>query len=139
MHLNFAELVLTLGDRGRGAADAARRFAAGEAAVADLSADPLARQLLRAWSRKPWPEPRSGGNPHQAALADLLDERGLPVEAEETRGLRPFESALRAPALPRRGRGRILRRWRDFLAACYGDFTNTLPCEAPADTGDIPF
>ena len=97
-----------------------------------VSDDPTARALLVAWAKKPWDRAA------RFALADRLEELGLPQVALVARTHKGASVGDEARRLPRRARQRILRQWKSALEGLFGPLEpNTLPCEVPADTDPI--
>jgi hypothetical protein len=108
------------------------------------------RQLLSRWASRPWCHGTA------AVWGDWLEENGLPDGASAARYLAflPLthlvqnwdEARIAVPKnwrlFPRRQRQRMLKQWRLFLVAVYGEWgaKDTTLCEVPADTlADIPF
>jgi hypothetical protein len=91
----------------------------------DLSGDPLACAILRAWARQPWQKA------HRAALVDRLEETGR--AAAETRWAREIandgwfrELPVPWPKWNRTARRDATRVWQRMLAEQFGDYENTL-------------
>jgi hypothetical protein len=91
----------------------------------DLTGDPLACAILRAWARQPWQEA------HRSALVDRMEETGR--TATETRWARETandgwfrEIPWRWPKWNRTARRGATRVWQRMLAEQFGDYENTL-------------